>query len=145
MPMVKPDPRGRNLRRWSLIGALVALPVLIGGATVLPQRTNGPAAITVNGLSISPAATAEVNFTELAKQQALSPALDRPVRVLEFPELEEPAEPPAPNSTMLRPILPTPTRTFAPQVASPPPTQNYQGLDDIPMADSNFIVIPPDV
>src|SRR5204862_5015357 len=34
---------------------------------------------------------------------------------------------------------------FFPNVASPSPTLTFQGLDDIAMVDSMYIVIPPDV
>ena len=39
-----------------------------------------------------------------------------------------------------------PSRSFPimPMVASPSPTSSFVGLDDIPMADSSYIIIPPD-
>src|SRR5207248_2096915 len=35
--------------------------------------------------------------------------------------------------------------TFQPFVASPTATTTFQGLDDIAMVDSSYIIIPPDV
>ena len=38
-----------------------------------------------------------------------------------------------------------PPPPFMPFVASPSPTSSFMGLDDVPMADSNYIIIPPDI
>src|SRR5258706_9270438 len=135
-------------RRWSIL-TLLALPILLliavflSGATPAP-RTAMPASIVVNGQVLTADAAVEVNLTELAQHASLAPA--PPVRVKLFPELEEPAEPVSPTSSAtVRPFAPEPTRTFAPQIASPSPSVNYDGLDDIPMVDSSYIIIPPDV
>ena len=90
---------------------------------------------------ITAEASAVVNFGELARQAARSPAQNRPVRTWMPREFEAPPEPyfpPAPESRLLS----TPGIPLAP---SPLPTTSFKGLDDVPMADSSYIVIPPDV
>jgi hypothetical protein len=84
--------------------------------------------------------SAVVNFTDLARHEALGVAGKPPVRPLLRRELEEPAEPAGEISpgTFAGPII-------APLVASPSPGSSFMGLDDIPMVDSSYIVIPPDV
>ena len=77
-----------------------------------------------------------VNFGDLAAHQGSS---GKEVRALVLPELEEPDEP-VPS---LAPTgVETPQSTTA---ASPLPSSSFMGLDDIPMADSMYITIPPDV
>jgi hypothetical protein len=93
------------------------------------------------GIRLAPIRATVVNFSELARLEAQRSSLQRPpVRPLIMNELEEPDEPlgqPGPaSSSFLSPIRPF--------VASPLPITTYQGLDDIPMADSMYIVIPPD-
>ena len=81
---------------------------------------------------------AVVNFTELA-QQATVPGAPRPlIRSRGLAEVEEPGSPstfPSPGDVQ------TP---FSPFAASPSPGSSFIGLDDIPMADSSYIIIPPD-
>ncbi len=90
--------------------------------------------------------SAVVNFTELARQERLGLQVHgappvRPLIPSRLNEGEAEAEP-EPNVTPESMIsLPS----FVPFVASPLPTQSFIGLDDIPMVDSSFIVIPPDV
>ena len=83
---------------------------------------------------------AVVNFGELARKQEESGPSNQPARAQLLPEAgEDPAEP----ISSLAPVggqAPT-----APLVASPSPTLSFMGLDDIPMVDSSYIVIPPDV
>jgi len=56
---------------------------------------------------------------------------------------EEAGEDPGEPLSELSPGTPeTPSQTF---VTSPSPTSSFMGLDDIPMVDSSFVVIPPDV
>jgi hypothetical protein len=79
-----------------------------------------------------------VNFSELARLGALRRGPAPPVRPLVMQELEEPAEPLAESAP--RALFP-PVRSL---VASPSPVSTFMGLDDVPMVDSSFIVIPPD-
>ncbi|MBI5711711.1 MAG: T9SS type A sorting domain-containing protein [Candidatus Eisenbacteria bacterium] len=130
---------GRHARRPYLLLAL-----LLVTATV-PRAATSDAV--VPGTVITPSASAVVNFTDLARQQALAPLPAGPPIPLEWPEFEPPPEPsaPAPGTTSLRPLPSLPSQLMAPLVASPSPSQSYMGLDDIAMVDSNYIVIPPDV
>jgi hypothetical protein len=92
----------------------------------------------VQGVRLPPIRATVVNFSELARLDKLRGGARPEVRPLIMNELEEPDEPlgqPAPASLF------SPVRPF---VASQSPIQTYQGLDDIPMADSSYIVIPPD-
>src|SRR5439155_9130016 len=87
-------------------------------------------------------ATAVVNFMDLARQEALFGPPAGAVRAKSAEEeVVEPLEPfmtPSLDAMLARP-------PFQPLVASPSPTQTFQGLDDIAMVDSSYIVIPPDV
>ena len=82
------------------------------------------------------AGRAVVNFGELAKHQGGS---ETQVRALVLPELEEPEEP---VSTLSPGGIQEPQ---TPSVASPLPSSSFMGLDDVPMVDSLYIIIPPDV
>src|SRR5882672_3992527 len=97
----------------------------------------------VQGTRIQAAGHAVVNFGDLARQQAARTTGEEIIRGYKLAEemtpLEEPLEP---LSGLIRTQLQSPTMV---QVASPPPLNSYMGLDDIPMQDSLFIVIPPDV
>src|SRR5262249_35729627 len=94
----------------------------------------------VPGMRLAPVRATVVNFADLARAQARLTGPQPPIRPLIMEEeVEEPAEPfsePAPASPNFAPVRPF--------VAPPSPILSYQGLDDIPMADSSFIVIPPD-
>jgi hypothetical protein len=130
-----------------LLFAIAALGV--AGAKV---RVPGPSSITaetpVVGTPITPIATAEIDFAALVAQQAQGIATAPPVRPLILDELEEPDEPgaragttAAQRASAFMQAFPTPRLNLA----SPAPTQNFMGLDDIPMVDSSYIIIPPDV
>jgi hypothetical protein len=81
---------------------------------------------------------AVVNFKDLEFKQEHSGKPKPPVQALLFNEVEEIDEPDA-TPAQGPPEAPTST-----QVTSPAPSLTFMGLDDIPMADSSFIIIPPD-
>jgi hypothetical protein len=87
--------------------------------------------------------SAVVNFAELAeKEKRLGVSAKPPVRPMkrreeEDNDQEEPGADVKGEPSLFRP-------SFIP-FASPSPTTSFIGLDDIPMADSSYIVIPPDV
>ena len=81
---------------------------------------------------------AVVNFKDLERQQENSGKPKPPVQALLQTEVQEIDEPDAP------PALGAPQAPLQTQVSSPSPVLSYIGLDDIPMADSSFIIIPPD-
>src|SRR6266481_1637587 len=91
-----------------------------------------------NAKQVDAAGKAVVNFKDLERQQENSGKPKPPVQALILPEVEEPEEP----VSTLSPG--SPQAPVSPQVASPAPSQSFMGLDDIPMADSSYIVIPPD-
>jgi hypothetical protein len=82
---------------------------------------------------------AVVNLAELAKKQEEAGPNGRTVQPLLLPELEEPEEPISLGASPTS--VESPTFTFA---TSPSPNATFMGLDDIPMADSSYIIIPPD-
>jgi len=95
---------------------------------------------------VSATASAVIRFDELAakeaegRAQAQAPAAgpDRTWMPIERQHPAEPYFPPAPES-------PSGSKALAPAVVSPSPVSSFMGLDDVPMADSSYIVIPPDV
>src|SRR5258706_3292930 len=137
----------RTPRRHPLSPSARALPVLaLAGLAVLgalPARAATP----VPGVPVTVMGPAVVNFGELARQQALGLTARPPVRPLILPEFDD--EGGEPGAIPGEPIAPGPPpgafAPFAPQVASPSPSLSFMGLDDIPMVDSSYIVIPPDV
>jgi hypothetical protein len=148
MQLAKPDPRNRKKFLGSSILAIVAVPLLLAGATPL-SRTAGtlPHDIMASGEPLVPAATAVVNFTDLANAAKLGTSSAPPVRPWVLPDANE--EPEEPTGVPLNSVQPATPLAATPHpgllLASPAPTNNYKGLDDVPMADSNYIVIPPDV
>jgi len=135
--------------RGALGAALFLLAMLLPGwgrvraATPAP---GGPAPSAVPGERISASHTAVVNLRELARREALGLVPRPPVRARRLPELEEEGEPGAGivgSAPAAAPLLPAAPALI--QVASPAPNASFMGLDDIPMVDSSYIVIPPDV
>ncbi|HVP37925.1 MAG TPA: FlgD immunoglobulin-like domain containing protein [Candidatus Saccharimonadales bacterium] len=134
-----------NLRAWLKASlpalSLLLLPALASadpdvGQLVLPTPGARPAT------AASPMARATVNLQDLARRAAQRIAPLPPLRALAVPEFEAPDEPIALGAPAPAPAI---ARPFSIQIASPSPTYNFKGLDDIPMVDSNYIVIPPDV
>ncbi|HEX7879693.1 MAG TPA: hypothetical protein VF720_09805, partial [Candidatus Eisenbacteria bacterium] len=92
-------------------------------------------------MSVTAAQTAVIYFSEL---EQVSSSVTEPypsIRTWMPNELEPPAEPHFPPAPELG-AGSEPPELF---VASPGPTNNYMGLDDIAMVDSLYIIIPPDV
>ena len=97
---------------------------------------------------IDAAGQAVVNFGEMARREALLGPRKGEIRAKVMEELEEPEEPFSPFApATIQPSAMRPGSIQAPQaiqVASPSPTSSFIGLDDIPMVDSLYIIIPPD-
>jgi hypothetical protein len=95
------------------------------------------AGVVHNARQINALSTTVVNFTELSHKK---PPAGGEVRALVTVEVgEDPLEP-------ISQISPGPPEApSAVQTPSPSPTSNFMGLDDIPMVDSLYIIIPPDV
>jgi hypothetical protein len=91
--------------------------------------------------------TATVNFTDLARQERLQTLFAPPVRVRPeneaFEENEMSQEPGA--GVIGAPATEGTVPNLVATGAGPAPLLTFQGLDDIPMADSSYIIIPPDV
>jgi len=130
----------------SLLVGLSLLGVRLAGAEEEDEIYQPPLSVAAAGAisdatALSPAAQAVVNFGELARQESRAAKAAPAVRgTWAPPEHEGPPEPyfpPAPSFSG-KPGLPL-------AVPSPSPTTSFMGLDDIPMADSLYIVIPPDV
>ena len=156
MRLGKLDTRGRIVVRLVLLALVIGVAFVIAGSARLSRSANNrsaaPAgAIPLSAAPIKPEASAVINMADLAAaEQAARQAGAEvpPVRVLLFPELEDPAEPTGPAAPAAPSLQANPFSALGPQgalLASPPATQDYMGLDDIPMVDSSYIVIPPDV
>jgi hypothetical protein len=93
-------------------------------------------------------ASAVIRFDELARQEPQGPEVRRPDRTWTPGKsrgvpLETPAEPyfpPAPAEADQSRVIPD-----MPLAPSPSPSSSFMGLNDIPMVDSLYIVIPPDI
>ena len=129
--------------------ALLLLPVLAHAQDADRERAalTTRRAATLTGERITPAATAVVNFGALARAEALhliqSPAV-QPRMLENNQENEDGAEPEGGVMGSLQSLLMV-AKPISPFAASPAPANSFIGLDDIPMADSSYIVIPPDV
>jgi hypothetical protein len=145
-PVTSTEARTRRSPLAPIAFSLALLPLAFapaaraGGAAV-PAGSRAPA------LRVSPVRTAVVDFGELARQAALDRRPHPPVRpLLRREDDNESGEEPGAN--ILGPPAPpwqAPSRALGALVASPSPTTSFIGLDDIPMVDSSYIVIPPDV
>jgi len=149
MPAPTFDSRS-GLRALRGLRAALLPPTLLLSISAMPAHgaRSAPTGTVVPGVRATLAGSAVVNFADLARQQALGLAPLPPVRPLLFPEFDDeggepgaiPGEPIAPGPPPVSPFAPQ-----APLLASPSPTFSFKGLDDIPMVDSSYIVIPPDV
>jgi hypothetical protein len=93
-----------------------------------------------------PIHSAVVNVAELAQQEALGLAPPVRVRVLEEAEFEENEMDLEPGADVFGPPIESIGPPIVmPNVAGPSPSLSYMGLDDIPMVDSSYIIIPPDI
>ena len=133
-------PRRASTRVVVLAAALLSV--------TTPARADvgaGPAA----GVPLRAIGAATVRFDDLAKRERLAmirgEIAARPLlrpEESEFAGRNEPGEPSAAVSGL-------PSFFAAPSpvldVASPSPSKSFLGLDDIPMVDSMYIIIPPDV
>jgi hypothetical protein len=132
------------------VAALLFLASLIHPSLSRAERPS-PVPGNVPGTIVAPAASAVVNVTQLARsERALQKQLEGvlpPVRArvtTELNEVEEDVE--EVQNTLTSPLAASITRPpITPFLSSPVPTGGYFGLDDIPMADSSYIIIPPDV
>ena len=137
----KPTPRDGRGRGRHLPSPLLLAAVLFAAPPAGAQPGGVPAGTVVPALHAVLVRSAVVNFADLARQEALHRA--PPVRPLVHPELNESDEP---SAGVVGPAAPTlPSFPQGVQVASPPPNLSFMGLDDIPMVDSSYIIIPPDV
>ena len=145
MPARKSVPCAARRTRHGHMPALVLAATLLAplAAGAAPAPGAPIAGTVVPGERAVLVRSAVVNFADLARQEALHRGERPAVRPLVHPELNESDEPGAGILGSPAPALP-----FAPQsiqLASPPPSASFMGLDDIPMVDSSYIIIPPDV
>jgi len=109
--------------RGEVTGAAVAGEIVPGESTPVVRR-------------------AVVNFSERARAEERMRDLTRPpVRPLILPSVDEDYEEPS-GASAPQPGTYEAQRLF---VLSPAPSNSFMGLNDIPMVDSSYIVIPPDV
>lgn len=147
MPFMATETQARRVLRRSSILALIALAAVLTSATPV-SRNSITADVSMSGTTLTPVAVAEVNFADMASR--VTPPVNlgepRPLLTSELNEGFENPEPPA-STTRAPQISSQSSGDVHPRllVASPSPSVNYAGLDDIAMVDSNYIIIPPDV
>ena len=140
----------RASRRLTSTATSVTLVVALSLA--LPALSSAQTGTVQQGTSTQVAGSAVVNFSELARLerlrvQTLGAPPVRPLITTELNEAgdEDQREPGSVGPVRIAPEAMISRPPFVPFVASPSPTGGYIGLDDIPMADSSYIIIPPDV
>ncbi len=128
-----------------LLALMLSGPARAADRDAPPASTDSPRAMALGGASLSPTATAVVNFADLARQEASGqvPRIAVRPRPVNNNESGDEGEEPGAGRLPLTPSAIAPP--FVPFATSPPPTQTFIGLDDIAMVDSSYIVIPPDV
>jgi hypothetical protein len=138
-----------------LILSLGIVALVTGTAAAAPAAKRAAVIIGggANGVTSEPAqltGSAVVNFAQMARLEALGRIALPDVRYKTFDtdEMEQNETGIEPGANMVGPPAePSPFNmsSLLPSVASPSPTQSFQGLDDIAMVDSSYIIIPPDV
>ncbi|MGE5264056.1 MAG: hypothetical protein ACM3S0_11810 [Acidobacteriota bacterium] len=105
---------------------------------ISPVAAQGPGGIT--GVPVIASGSAVVNFAELARQESSrSPVSGSPRGVaVPFNSYVDP------NSTFNPRVPDSPVARPQPSLASPGPSLNYMGLDDIAVSGTNNYKIPPD-
>ena len=134
----------------SILGLAFALPLAAGSAVAPTVRE--PAGSVRQGVSTTLAGSAVVNLSTLAAEerrraQSKGAPEVRPRIPSELNEAEEELapEPGATGEVNFPPGVDLFRPPLMPFAASPTPTGGFMGLDDIPMVDSSYVIIPPDV
>src|SRR5262249_55533309 len=116
-----------------------------------PVSRNVTNDVAMTGAGLTPVAVATVNFSDMAKLASRAPQVNggepRPLLTSELNEEFETSDGLSSVVQQSPQITAQSSGDAHPRllVASPAPSVNYAGLDDVPMADSNYIIIPPDV
>jgi len=147
MPEKATETQARRVLTRAAVPALIALAFVLTSSTPV-SRSTVLSDTPIGAQTISPVAFAEVNFSDLAASVKALPNDGAPPRALLLDELDDSFE----NGGGQGAVMTTPQTTAQTSdgrphllLSSPAPTQNYAGLDDIAMVDSNYIIIPPDV
>ena len=141
-----PIPRIPRNAFQTLLGPLICVAALfLPRSAPAAGAPSGPLVLgtVIHGEPAVLAGSAVVNFGELARQQAGRPV--PPVRPRLLDLLDDDEGEPGAGFTAPPALAPPGYSPQQIQLASPPPTSSFIGLDDIPMADLGFIIIPPDV
>ena len=141
-----PIPRIPRNAFQTLLGPLICVAALfLPRSAPAAGAPSGPLVLgtVIHGEPAVLAGSAVVNFGELARQQAGRPV--PPVRPRLLDVLDDDEGEPGAAFTAPPALAPPGYSPQQIQLASPPPTSSFIGLDDIPMADLGFIIIPPDV
>jgi hypothetical protein len=119
--------------------------ILICGATLALATDAAHAQQRLVGQPVTASSSAVVNFQEAAWRDAIKPRVTGPLIPLLIPDSEPPPEPYfAPASDWSAQNIPSLSNLPRPLVPSPSTSQDFAGLDDIPITGTSFIVIPPD-
>src|SRR5438128_1806111 len=117
-----------------------AASILICGTTLALTINAAQAQQQLVGQPVTAAASAIVNFKEAAQRDVAKTAPTGPLIPRLIPDSEPPPEPYAP----LAPAPSSPVTLPQPALPSPSTSQDFAGLDDIPITGTSTIVIPPD-
>lgn len=106
-------------------------------ATPAAAQNSGPS---LQGTPATVAASAVINFSQLAAQEAAKPAPSGPAvpKLIHSPVTVPEADAPSQATPDALPAAPSPS------VPSPSPSSSFIGMTDIPTVGSGFVVIPPD-
>ena len=131
---------------------LLVLAAILASRPAFAEAGRQSSASVSEEATITVVRSALVNLSELAAQERLRatwtgvpPPRPRIPSLLNESEAESEPEPGAEGEVNFPPGLFYPRPPTIPFIASPSPTGGFMGLDDIPMVDSSYVVIPPDV
>ncbi len=138
--------RARRIGFWIVLVAagLIFIYPLLGAEVKKPRVNKAAAGVQIKGVPVQASRSAVVDFQQLARRQRSTPLVRAavPLAVPEPGEFEDSVNDgikgePAPN---------VPVDIRQPNVASPSPSNNFAGLDDIAQAPPGtaFFTIPPD-
>jgi hypothetical protein len=137
------------VRAWVLLELGVAIVLALPGVAAAEPPPLPAAGSRLPVRRARAAETAVVRVSDLVRADAARRSFEGALAPLAILQGEEPAEG---EDEAEEPFAPAPLESYAfpvpglaPLVPSPPPSQSFVGLDDIPRVGTSTLVIPPDV
>ncbi|HXS81677.1 MAG TPA: hypothetical protein VN896_03080, partial [Methylomirabilota bacterium] len=137
------------MRAWVLLELGVAIVLALPGVAAAEPPPLPAAGSRLPVRRARAAETAVVRVSDLVRADAARRSFEGALAPLAILQGEEPAEG---EDEAEEPFAPAPLESYAfpvpglaPLVPSPPPSQSFVGLDDIPRVGTSTLVIPPDV